>query len=307
MKAMLAAVVVTMAAVVGCGGSADPGAHGDEPAVQPDAGAADTAPAAEPDAGPDTAAPEPDAGPAADTGAPKPDAGPTAPQDSGADAARTDSGTPAPDAAAPDTGPVMVCTTGEVKCEGLTSSTCSGAGQWVATACTYACNPYGGCTGVCAPNSTRCNAGTAETCNASNAWASVGACAAGCYEQEPGRFAVGDSGATVHDATESLTWERHPSPAGATQAQAAAYCAALTTAGGGWRLPTLAELASLVPPGTSTCSPKIDQVAFPGTATAVAYWTSTPAGGEFSVVRFATGSSTTSYPASTPLVARCVR
>ena len=53
---------------------------------------------------------------------------------------------------------------------------------------------------------------------------------------------------TVEDVKTALTWQRYVIPRGAAWDAAAAYCSALRVGGGGWRLPTPEELASLGAP-----------------------------------------------------------
>ena len=74
----------------------------------------------------------------------------------------------------------------------------------------------------------------------------------------PSTFTVHGSGstATVTDSNTGLEWQRSPpasytgcsgsSGATCTWAEAKLYCSGLTIAGGGWHLPTEAELASLI-------------------------------------------------------------
>ncbi len=85
----------------------------------------------------------------------------------------------------------------------------------------------------------------------------------------------------VVDSKTKLTWQRKPDPSGVAWADAGAFCSGLTTAGGGWRLPTKEELVGLgenLPAG-------IDRNAFPAItdhernpveASVVFYWSSTP-------------------------------
>lgn len=83
---------------------------------------------------------------------------------------------------------------------------------------------------------------------------------------------------TVSDRFTGLTWQRDR--ATGTDLEATAGCDALFLAGvTDWRLPTSAELATLVdfsvPPDFSSGVVRIDTLAFP-TAVAADYWTSTP-------------------------------
>lgn len=75
--------------------------------------------------------------------------------------------------------------------------------------------------------------------------------------------------ATVEDVKTSLTWQRYVIPRGAVWETAAAYCSSLRVSGGGWRLPTPVELASLVVPGRM---PAVDPQIFPQTP-AGWFWT----------------------------------
>jgi hypothetical protein len=50
---------------------------------------------------------------------------------------------------------------------------------------------------------------------------------------------------TVHDPKTGLTWQQMPPPDTYTQAGALQYCAGLSLDGGGWRLPTIKELATI--------------------------------------------------------------
>jgi hypothetical protein len=102
----------------------------------------------------------------------------------------------------------------------------------------------------------------------------------GRTEAPAGRYTISADG-TVYDTATTLTWQRTANLTGITWASAGPYCAGLTVpAGGGWRLPTVKELTTLLDysrPG----SPFIDPVAFPGvpaqsTSTARnGFWSST--------------------------------
>jgi hypothetical protein len=139
---------------------------------------------------------------------------------------------------------------------------------------------------------------------------------AGTSCEVPGRFTVqGDIVLDDGDDAGVLAWQRVVPPASYTQPEAAAYCAALLLDGGGWRLPTVTELVSLVvrPVGLGgsrdapTCVPSIDQVAFPS-APAGDYWTgmTQPDLDDATYTDFADGRSHAGDPA-TPMSVRCVR
>jgi hypothetical protein len=74
----------------------------------------------------------------------------------------------------------------------------------------------------------------------------------------------------VDDAKTGLQWEQPVSTDGYTWETAKAYCEGK---GAGWRMPTKAELESIVDDTVS--NPAIDQNAFPNTPSVV-HWSSTP-------------------------------
>jgi hypothetical protein len=74
---------------------------------------------------------------------------------------------------------------------------------------------------------------------------------------------VGDG--TVTSSCCGLAWQQTVDPARYEGEEAHAYCMNLSLAGGGWRLPTVAELSSLVLSGQTPRAPTIDRVAFPDT------------------------------------------
>jgi hypothetical protein len=77
----------------------------------------------------------------------------------------------------------------------------------------------------------------------------------------------------VTDERTRLIWQRVASSAQHTWVEAKAYCEALDVAGGGWRLPALKELLTLVDPRRR--DPAIDTTAFPDTPQSV-FWTASP-------------------------------
>jgi hypothetical protein len=135
-----------------------------------------------------------------------------------------------------------------------------------------------------------------------------------------GRYTTPAAGA-VYDTKTKLTWQQgfascsNSCTAGwgsSIQPGTAQYvCATLTLNGGGWRLPTLGELQSLVDysrqPDTS--SGMIDPTFFPNTP-GFPFWSSTPVAGSGGsnawAVQFADGSTEVSGTANTWDV-RCVR
>jgi hypothetical protein len=100
----------------------------------------------------------------------------------------------------------------------------------------------------------------------------------------PLRYKISDM--TVEDKRSHLVWQRGFSPELMGLSGAKDYCAKLTIAGGGFRLPTVQELLSLFDPTTDpdvanpktegTLPARIDPTAFPGTPRAEFFWSSTP-------------------------------
>jgi hypothetical protein len=86
------------------------------------------------------------------------------------------------------------------------------------------------------------------------------------------------------------------------------YCAALTLAGGGWRLPSLVELSTLIDYSSLT-GQNIDSNAFPNTP-AAGFWSATPlvnsGGASAWGVGFDYGYTTTDVTSAAHYV-RCVR
>jgi hypothetical protein len=83
-----------------------------------------------------------------------------------------------------------------------------------------------------------------------------------------------NSDGTVTDSRSGLVWQQVVDAGSYTWANAKSYCAALSLAGSSaWRLPTKAELESVVDFGRS--NPAIDPTAFPSAPSAL-FWTSSP-------------------------------
>lgn len=118
----------------------------------------------------------------------------------------------------------------------------------------------------------------------------------------PSRYTFPATG-TVHDTRTNLTWQRDVDAGSYTQSAAASYCTGLTLANGGWRLPTRAELLTLVDP--TKYNPAIDTSAFPSTPSDF-FWSSSAYSGVAWSVYFNSGSSSDFVPGATYRV-RCVR
>ncbi len=113
-------------------------------------------------------------------------------------------------------------------------------------------------------------------------------------------------GGTITDTDTKLTWQAVVDETARTWDDAVAYCDALALDGGGWRLPRLNELRSLVDAGRA--SPAIDTSAFPGTPNEN-FWTASPFArtpGNAWYVYFADGFAGYNLTTSTYRV-RCVR
>jgi len=77
---------------------------------------------------------------------------------------------------------------------------------------------------------------------------------------------------TVTSSCCGLVWQQTVAPTRYSGEEANAYCMALALVGTGWRLPTVAELRSLVIIGQTPKAPTIDRVAFPDTPSD-GFWT----------------------------------
>jgi hypothetical protein len=91
----------------------------------------------------------------------------------------------------------------------------------------------------------------------------------------PANYTVNVDG-TVRDNVTGLTWQRDVPASTYTWDQAKTYCASLSLAGTGWRLPSRIELVSLV--DFTRYNPAIDTTAFPNTPS-VWFWTSSAVAG----------------------------
>jgi hypothetical protein len=90
------------------------------------------------------------------------------------------------------------------------------------------------------------------------------------------RYGVPGDG-TVVDVASMLVWQRDVDDNLRTFGEAKNHCAVLALAGGGWRVPNMKELQTLI--DETAMNPAIDSTAF-GDAPAEAFWTSTPLAGD---------------------------
>jgi Protein of unknown function (DUF1566) len=123
----------------------------------------------------------------------------------------------------------------------------------------------------------------------------------------PLRYTRDASAGTVVDHATGLSWQLAVADGSYAQADAVAHCESSPLAGGGWRLPTVKELLTLV--DITVASPAIDSAVFPGTP-AEMFWTTTPqavtSGGSYWTVSFDYGG-TQARSTEMPFRARCVR
>ena len=92
-------------------------------------------------------------------------------------------------------------------------------------------------------------------------------------DASPDRYSFPSAG-VVYDTRTKLTWQQDVSSIGYPLKEAASYCASLSLAGSGWRLPSVTELRTLV--DLTQENPAIDKKAFPNTPP-VSLWSSSPA------------------------------
>ncbi len=126
---------------------------------------------------------------------------------------------------------------------------------------------------------------------------------AGTADAPAGHFSIDDE--VVEDTATKLVWQRRAPDSTYTQSQATTYCRALSLDGGGWRVPTIKELHTLVDEGLA--NPAVDAEAFPDTPSA-SFWTSTALSGFAFVwsVNFLDGTDTWA-PGENMQRVRCVR
>jgi hypothetical protein len=124
-------------------------------------------------------------------------------------------------------------------------------------------------------------------------------------QSAPHQYSVSDDG-TVADARTGLTWQQGLSDGQLAWTDAKQYCAQLALAGGGFRLPNMKELQSLV--DESAIDPAIDSVSFPQTPSE-GFWAVNPLAETPSAAWFVNFSDGISYNSLIERTyrARCVR
>jgi hypothetical protein len=102
-------------------------------------------------------------------------------------------------------------------------------------------------------------------------WVGLGASVArsGRADAPAGRYMVG--GGVVVDTKTGLSWTQAASSTEMTEEAAQMSCATNMTAGGGWRLPSVGELQSII--DETRYNPAIDTTAFPNTPATDFFWT----------------------------------
>ncbi|MEI7894230.1 MAG: DUF1566 domain-containing protein [Myxococcales bacterium] len=106
-----------------------------------------------------------------------------------------------------------------------------------------------------------------------------------------GQYTIDAAAGTVTDTKTGIVWQRDVPSGTYTWGAAKTYCSSLGLAGGGWRLPSIKVLQTLV--DDSRVSPAIDLTAFPNTPSEY-FWTSSAKSGSSgaSAVHFILGDTT---------------
>jgi len=125
-----------------------------------------------------------------------------------------------------------------------------------------------------------------------------------CTDLEGSAFSL--EGDIAHDKYTELNWRRAVEHDNYTWEDAKSFCATLKASGGGWRLPSLRELLTLV--DVTHFEPATDALAFPNTPTEL-FWSSSPSlspAGTAWGVKFTRGSSAAAT-VDTKAHVRCTR
>ncbi len=119
----------------------------------------------------------------------------------------------------------------------------------------------------------------------------------------PGRYMITDG--TVLDTQTKLTWQQVLGVDQVTWADAATYCAALSLAGTGWRVPSISELQTIV---NETTNPAVAASAFPMTPSEY-FWSSSAVSDDATRAwdTFFANGSTYSFAVTMQKSVRCVR
>jgi hypothetical protein len=149
------------------------------------------------------------------------------------------------------------------------------------------------------PLATCVNTGGSFTCACPPGFTGDGHGTSGCGP----RFTDLGGGLVRDNNGSGLVWQQTVDAGVYTQAEAIAYCASLTLDGGGWRLPTIDELMSIV---DTRFWPKIDPTYFPGTPGEL-HWSSVAESPSYGYVVDFFGGWSGGKEASFAGRARCVR
>jgi hypothetical protein len=197
-------------------------------------------------------------------------------------------------------GAVSACGAGATACANTVGSYSCACGSGYNGTGTTACTPaidYCAATNVCTIDYPCQNLTSSYTCR-------------GQFDDWPPAYSTSaftaNGNGTVTDARSGLLWQQSVDANMYAWANAKPYCGGLVLAGKGWRLPTRAELESIV--DDTRYYPAIDPTAFPSTPPEY-FWSSSPhvgSSGNAWPVLFNDGNSFSSVGASNPYRVRCV-
>ena len=132
------------------------------------------------------------------------------------------------------------CTLGQVCHDGsCCTPACSGKCAGASNECGGTC-PSNGCSGCC--SGTICQGGTSNTQCGKNGASCTNCTTAGKVCQDQACV----TGETWYDSASGLTWQVTPTGGTMSWSSAQTHCSNLALAGGGWRLPHIGELRSLI-------------------------------------------------------------
>lgn len=149
-------------------------------------------------------------------------------------------------------------TTGGTGGTGGTSSSATTGGGQGGTSSSSSSASTGGGQGSTSGSSSSASTGSGQVCDPGGVWI------------------IDPLGETVKDTVSGLTWQHGIAPQFLNWANAQTYCAGLGLAGGGWKLPDLNQLMTLVVPMLDPNGCHINSCAFP--ASCNAFWSTAVVG-----------------------------